>query len=163
MKRLTLNPEPRWIEIDPELSVAVRPLSPFDLAELLEGDGALAKLGAAVREGGATATAGAALLPVREILDLVGRVAEMAIVEWTVCDDSGQRLPVSAEIARAMVRAEPDLVAPFIEKVLAPAVAAAEALAAEKNVSAPSPVGSTAGATTTAQAATASALTARPD
>lgn len=157
MKRLNLNPEPRWVEIDPELSVAVRPLSPFDLAELFEGDAALSKALADAPEVEALQAMG-----VGPLLDLIGRFTVLALADWTVCDaGSGERLPVTEEAARALFRMEPALIGDFVDRVIGPLLAGLAALDAEKNVSAPSPDGSSAGATTTAQAATESAPTAR--
>lgn len=148
MKRLNLNPEPRWVEIDKELSVAVRPIGAFELGELVENQPALQRV-----SGGQAGGEAAETLSISELLDLVAEIAELAFTDWTVSDENGERLPVSGETARLLVRAEPGLAGPLIENVLMPAVRQAEELAAEKNGSAPSPNGSTAGAKTTAAAA----------
>ena len=158
MKRLNLNPTPRWVEIDAELSVAVRPLSPFDLAEMFEGDEAWAPLVEAAGKGGGSGEDLARRMGAGALLDLIGRFAALVVADWTVCDDeTGERLPVTAEAARAMLRAEPELAGPFLDRILGPALDGIKQLDAEKNASAPSPAGPTAGAETTARDATRSA------
>ena len=84
-------------------------------------------------------------------------IAARAIVDWEgVGDADGTPIPVSPEAIAALL----DL-SPILEKVQTAYVARGLELEAEKNVSPPSPNGSSAGAKDTARPAKGAALTAR--
>ncbi|NGQ93262.1 hypothetical protein G5V65_20445 [Rhodobacter sp. HX-7-19] len=84
-------------------------------------------------------------------------IATRAIVDWEgVGDEDGAPIPVSPEAIDALL----DLW-PIFEKFQTAYVAKGLELEAEKNVSPPSPIGSSAGATATARPAKGAARTAR--
>ena len=149
-KRLDLSGKPRWVVIDPDLSLQVQPMSPAQLravvpslADLKPEDGAVDP---------AKADAGFDLL-----LDMI----EAHVVGWTVEDLEGQPAPVSRAAAEALLVAEPDLAGPIMSAIMGRAVAQAEVLRDEGNASAPLRNGTSAGAPNTAGTAKAPAPTAR--
>lgn len=141
MKRLSLSRGPRWVEIDHELSVLLRPMLRVELLALLAEDPATIPADGDLRAAAAGAKAGVAAAV---------RLALAAVEDWTVADtETGERLPVSEPVARALFD-DLALAGLFAERVTAEILGPADAVAAEGNGSAPLPNGSSAGAPTTA-------------
>jgi hypothetical protein len=165
MKRLTrlnLDRQPRWIEIDAELKVLARPLSRPECAEILAPlleppHGAVFEAMQAGRP--VEASAQLAFAPRAEAA--VQAAVAAAVTDWTVQDDDGARLPVTPAVVTALLDAEPALGGALLRALVGERLAALRDLDAEKNGSAPSPNGTSAGAETTARPATASARSAR--
>ena len=96
------------------------------------------------------------LAPVEQALRFAKAVASRVITEWEgVGDDKGESLPVSPEAASALMDIFP-LYRAFEAHYIGPWLK----LESEKNVSAPSPIGTSAGALDIAPPAEASAPTA---
>ena len=145
MIRLNMSTEPHWIDLLPGLMIRVAPITTSIMAAA-RSDVSLDRLDPdAPKEMLAVAMAQA--------------VARMVITEWSgVGDAEGIDLPVTPEGIDALLNIWPVFEA-FQEKALGPHLV----LDAEKNVSAPSPNGTTAGATDIAQPAPDPARTARRD
>lgn len=157
MKRLTLRREPIRIEIDAELSVSLRPLRHVEIVR------ALAAVPQAPRAVGLDQR-GEQMVAVADMVPVAVALAMAAVDDWTVSDaDTGERLPVTEDVAGAMFGDDLALASVFVQRVLDALTPPAEALEREKNASAPLPNGSTAGATNTAEHATDPVTTARPD
>ncbi len=144
MIRLNMTTDARWVDLLPGLRLVVWPVTTTIMA---------------------AARADAALNDLdddspREMLavTMAQAVARRIVVDWTgVGDDDGNPLPVTPEGIDALLNIWPVFEA-FQEKVLGPYLV----LDAEKNVSAPSPNGISAGAIDIATPAPDAALTARP-
>lgn len=145
MIRLNLTTEPRWIELLPGLRLLVSPVTTAIMASA-RADVSLDRLDPdAPKEVLAVAMAQA--------------VARRVVSEWGgVGDDDGNPLPVTPDGIDALLNIWPVFEA-FQEKVLGPHLM----LDAEKNAFAPSPNGTSAGATNIAQPAPDNARTALPD
>ena len=144
MIRLNLTTEPRWIDLLPGLMIRVAPITTSIMAAA-RSDVSLDTLDAdAPKEVLAVAMAQA--------------VARMVITEWSgVGDAEGIDLPVTPEGIDALLNIWPVFEA-FQEKALGPHLV----LDAEKNGSAPSPNGTSAGATSIADPAAAFAANVPP-
>jgi len=126
MLRLDLSREPKWIDLGYGVRVKALPLSTAIMLSL-RGDPALE--GAEYRA------------PTEQALLFAKAVASRVITEWEgVGDAAGEPLPVSPEAASALMDLF-GLYRGFEALYLAPWLA----LESEKNVSAPSPTGTSAG------------------
>ena len=145
MIRLNLTTEPRWIDLLPGLMIRVAPITTSIMAAA-RSDVSLDTLDAdAPKEVLAVAMAQA--------------VARMVITEWSgVGDGDGNPLPVTPDGINALLN-----IWPVFEAFQAQYVARGLMLDQEKNASAPSPTGPSAGATATARPAQAPAPTAPQD
>jgi hypothetical protein len=135
MLTLDLTNAPSWCDLIPGVRVQLRPLTTA-LMVSARGDPAIADL----PEGAATEEAA---------LAMAKALARRAILDWEgIGDAGGELLPVSPEAIDALL----DLW-PAFEAFQSLYVAKALLLDAEKNVSSPSPTGSSAGAKATARPA----------
>ena len=135
MLTLDLTNEPRWLELLPGVRLKLRPLT--------------TALMVAARADPAVETMPPAATAEDLALAMAKAVARLAVLEWEgIGDAEGQPLPVSPEAVDALL----DLW-PAFEAFQAAYVAKALLLDAEKNASAPSPTGPSAGATATARPA----------
>ncbi len=135
MIRLNLSATPEWLELAPGLRLLVGPLTTA-LMVSARADPAIEALPEdATQEALALAMAKA--------------VARRAVLDWQgVGDEAGNLLPVSPEGIDALLE-----IWPVFEAFQTRYVARGLILDAEKNVSAPSPTGPSAGATATARPA----------
>ena len=141
MRRLDLRPiEARY---DDDLVFTFRRLTMPDMVELVRGTA----MEAAIFSGGEVS------IPEAEALELCLRIVDMLAIGWTVVDHEDAPLPVTRAAVAQLITEDPRLIAWLIEQVFAPAVEGFALLDAEKNASAPSPDGTTAGAETTARRA----------
>lgn len=148
MLTLDLTNAPRWVELIPGLRVQLRPLTTA-LMVAARSDPAL-DLSAAAGDDIPMATEALALTMAKAL-------ARQAILDWEgVGDAEGRPLPIS----RAAIDALLD-VWPVFEAFQTIYVSKGLLLDAEKNVSPPLPIGSSAGAIATARPAKARARTAR--
>lgn len=147
MIRLHLSPEPVWLDLLPGVRLRLAPASSTVIAAA-RADPAVAALGEdAPHDALAVALAKA--------------VARRVILDWEgVLDHRDAPAPATPEAIDALIDLFPAFAA-FQSAVLAPQLERAEAVAQEKNASAPSPTGATAGATATARPARSRARTAR--
>ena len=135
MLTLDLTNEPRWLDLLPGVRLKLRPLT--------------TALMVAARADPAVEAMPPAATPEDLALAMAKAVARLAILEWEgIGDAEGQPLPVSPEAVDALL----DLW-PAFEAFQAAYVAKALLLDAEKNASAPSPTGLSAGAMATARPA----------
>ena len=145
MIRLNLTAMPQWLDLAPGLRLLVGPLTTA-LMVSARADPAIEDLA-----DGATQEALA--------LAMAKAVARRAVLDWEgVGDDAGNIVPVSPEGIDALLE-----IWPVFEAFQTRYVARGLILDAEKNVSAPSPTGPSAGATGTAQPAQTPAQTAPQD
>ncbi|MAQ11589.1 MAG: hypothetical protein CMQ11_17490 [Gammaproteobacteria bacterium] len=144
MIRLNLSTDPLWIDLLPGLRLRALPVTTAIMASA-RADASLDSLDAeAPKEVLAVAMAQA--------------VARRVVIDWTgVGDDDGNPIPVTPEGIDALLNIWPVFEA-FQEKALGPHLV----LDAEKNASAPSPNGTSAGATATANPVPDDAPTALP-
>lgn len=142
MIRLNLSNKPEWLELLPGLRLKLAPLTTA-LMVAARADPALAALpDTATNEDMA--------------LGMAKALARLAILDWEgVGDDEGILLPLSPEGIDALMD-----IWPIFEAFQAQYVARGLILDAEKNASAPSPTGLSAGATAIARPARAPARTA---
>ena len=142
MIRLNLSNRPEWLDLLPGLRIRVTPLTTA-LMVAARADPVIENLSeASSQEDMALAMAKA--------------LARLAILEWEgVGDEAGNLVPVSPAGIDALLD-----IWPVFEAFQAQYVARGLMLDAEKNASAPSPTGPSAGATATAQPARAPARTA---
>ena len=145
MIRLNLNATPQWLDLAPGLRLLVGPLTTA-LMVSARADPLIDNLSeASSQEDMALAMAKA--------------VARRALLDWEgVGDDDGNLVPVSPAGIDALLE-----IWPVFEAFQAQYVARGLMLDAEKNASAPSPTGPSAGATATARPAQAPAPTAPQD
>ncbi|MBB1492523.1 hypothetical protein H5395_13470 [Paracoccus sp. MC1854] len=142
MIRLNLSNSPEWLTLLPGLRLKVAPLTTA-LMVAARADPALAALPDTARTE-------------EMALAMAKAVARLAILEWEgVGDEHGEPLPLSPDGIDALLE-----VWPVFEAFQSQYVARGLMLDAEKNVSAPSPTGPTAGATATAEPAQAPASSA---
>ena len=143
MIRLNLSNEPRWIDLALGLRLKVAPLTTA-LMVAARADSALTALpDSASTEDMALAMAKAA--------------ARLAILDWDgVGNEAGEPLPLTPEAIDALLE-----LWPVFEAFQAQYIARGLMLDAEKNASAPSPNGPSAGASATAKPAKRRARTAR--
>lgn len=142
MIRLNLSSELRWVDLLPGLRLKVAPVTTAVMASA-RSDASLDSLD---------------LEAPKEVLAvaMAQAVARRVVTEWEgVGDDDGNPLPVTPEGIDALLNIWPVFEA-FQRVVLGPHLV----LDAEKNVSAPSPNGISAGATDTAKPASGNAKTA---
>jgi hypothetical protein len=145
MIRLNLTATPQWLDLAPGLRLLVGPLTTA-LMVSARADPAIEAL-----PDGASQEALA--------LAMAKAVARRAVLDWEgVGDAMGQSLPVTPEGIDALLE-----VWPVFEAFQTQYVAKGLILDAEKNVSAPSPTGPSAGATDTARPAKLPAPTAPQD
>ena len=145
MIRLNLSNSPAWLALLPGLRLKVAPLTTA-LMVAARADPALA----ALPETASTE---------EMALAMAKAVARLAVLDWEgVGDELGEPLPLSAAGIDALLD-----VWPVFEAFQSQYVARGLMLDAEKNVSAPSPTGPSAGATATARPAQAPAPTAPQD
>ena len=145
MIRLNLTATPEWLDLAPGLRLLVGPLTTA-LMVSARADPAIEEL-----PEGATQEALA--------LAMAKAVARRAVLDWEgVGDDAGNIVPVSPEGIDALLE-----IWPVFEAFQTMYVAKGLILDAEKNVSAPSPSGPSAGATSTARPAKQPAPTAQQD
>jgi hypothetical protein len=145
MIRLNLTAAPKWLDLAPGLRLLVGPLSTA-LMVSARADPAIEAL-----PEGATQEALA--------LAMAKAVARRAVLDWEgVGDAMGQPTPVTPEGIEALLE-----IWPVFEAFQTQYVAKGLILDAEKNVSAPSPTGPSAGATDTARPAKLPAPTAPQD
>lgn len=145
MIRLNLTATPEWLELAPGLRLLVGPLTTA-LMVSARADPAIEALSE-----GASQEALA--------LAMAKAVARRAVLNWEgVGDDAGNIIPVTPEGIDALLE-----IWPVFEAFQTQYVAKGLILDAEKNVSAPSPTGPSAGATDTAQRAQGPARTAPQD
>ena len=145
MIRLNLTATPEWLKLAPGLRLLVGPLTTA-LMVSARADPAIEELpdGAAQEE---------------LALAMAKAVARRAVLDWEgVGDDVGNAVPVSPEGIDALLD-----IWPVFEAFQTQYVARGLILDAEKNVSAPSPSGPSAGASGTAKRAKRRAKTARRD
>ena len=148
MLTLDLTHAPRWIELIPGLRVQLRPLTTA-LMVAARADPAL-DLAAAAGDDVPTTTEALALTMAKAL-------ARQAILDWEgVGDAEGRPLPISPAAIDALLD-----VWPVFEAFQTIYVSKGLLLDAEKNVSPPLPIGSSAGAIATARPAKARARTAR--
>ena len=144
MIRLNMTADARWVDLLPGLRLVVWPVTTTIMAAA-RADAALGDLDDDSP---------------REMLavTMAQAVARRIVVDWTgVGDDDGNPLPVTPDGIDALLNIWPVFEA-FQEKALGPHLV----LDAEKNASAPSPNGTTAGASDIAQPAPDAASTALP-
>lgn len=128
MIRLNLSPEPQWLTLAPDLRLLVAPLTTA-LMVAARGDPALGEL---------PETAS----PEELAVAMAKAVARRAVLDWEgVGDAEGKVIPITPEGVDALL----DLW-PAFEAFQTIYVAQGLLLDAEKNVSAPSPTGASAGA-----------------
>ena len=145
MIRLNLTATPQWLDLTPGLRLLVGPLTTA-LMVSARADPAIEAL-----PEGASQEALA--------LAMAKAVARRAVLDWEgVGDDAGNVVPVTPEGIDALLE-----IWPVFEAFQTQYVAKGLILDAEKNVSAPSPTGPSAGATATARPARAPAPTAPQD
>ena len=145
MIRLNLTAAPEWLELAPGLRLQVAPLTTALMVSARADPAIDAMPEGASQEELALAMAKA--------------VARRAVLDWEgVGDDSGDAVPVSPEGIDALLE-----IWPVFEAFQTQYVARGLILDAEKNVSAPSPSGPSAGATATARPARGAASTAPQD
>ncbi len=145
MIRLNLTATPQWLDLAPGLRLLVGPLTTA-LMVAARADPAIEAL-----PDGASQEALA--------LAMAKAVARRAVLDWEgVGDEVGNIIPVSPEGIDALLE-----IWPVFEAFQTQYVAKGLILDAEKNVSAPSPTGPSAGATGTARPARAPAPTAQQD
>ena len=145
MIRLNLSASPEWLEIAPGLRLLVGPLTTALMVS------ARADLSVETLPEGASQEEMA--------LAMAKAVARRAVLDWEgVGDDTGNIIPVSPEGIDALLE-----IWPVFEAFQTQYVARGLILDAEKNASAPSPTGPSAGATGTARPARAPAPTAPQD
>ena len=143
MLRLNLAREPHWLDLGLGVRVRVEPLTTA-LMVAARSDPAVRGLPEGTSDDAVAVVVGKAL-------------AERAILDWEgVADADGQPVPVTPEGIAALLD-----IWPIFERFQMGYVAKGLELEAEKNASAPSPTGSTAGAKGTAQRARKAAKTAR--
>ena len=148
MLTLDLTNAPRWVDLIPGLRVQLRPLTTA-LMVTARADPAL-DLVAVEGEAGPMATEALALTMAKAL-------ARQAILDWEgVGDAEGQPVPVSPAAIDALLD-----IWPVFEAFQTLYVSKGLLLDAEKNVSPPLPIGSSAGAIATARPAKARARTAR--
>jgi len=148
MLTLDLTHAPRWVELIPGLRVQFRPLTTA-LMVAARADPAL-DLAAMAGDDMPTATEALALTMAKAL-------ARQAILDWEgVGDAEGQPVPVSPAAIDALLD-----IWPVFEAFQTLYVSKGLLLDAEKNVSPPLPIGSSAGAIATARPAKARARTAR--
>lgn len=147
MLTLDLTHTPRWVELIPGLRVQLRPLT----TALMVAARADPALDLAAAEGEAPVSTEALALTMAKAL------ARQAILDWEgVGDAEGEPLPVSPSAIDALLD-----IWPVFEAFQTIYVSKGLLLDAEKNVSPPLPIGSSAGAIATARPAKARARTAR--
>ena len=145
MIRLNLTATPEWLDLAPGLRLLVGPLTTALMVS------ARADLAVETLSVGATQEEMA--------LAMAKSVARRAVLDWEgVGDDAGNIIPVSPEGIDALLE-----IWPVFEAFQAQYVARGLMLDQEKNASAPSPTGPSAGATATARPAQAPAPTAPRD
>ncbi|MEO1961562.1 MAG: hypothetical protein ABGW82_11450 [Paracoccus sp. (in: a-proteobacteria)] len=143
MIRLNLTSEPRWLDLDPGLRLQVAPVTTAIMA--------------AARSDIAASDMSEDLPQEALAVTMAKAVARRVILDWQgVGDAAGNPLPVTPEGIDALLDIWPVFEA-FQRDCLAPHLM----LDQEKNASAPSPTGSSAGATGTAKRARTPAKTAR--
>lgn len=148
MLTLDLTNAPRWVELIPGLRVQLRPLT----TALMVAARADPALDLAAAEGEAEPMATEALA-----LTMAKALARQAILDWEgVGDAEGKPLPVSPAAIDAALE-----IWPVFEAFQTLYVSKGLLLDAEKNVSPPLPIGSSAGASATAPPAKGRARTAR--
>lgn len=141
MLRLNLTRDPKWIDLGYGVRVLTLPLTSAVLISL-RSDMALQDA--------------ESLAPVEQALRFAKAVASRVIAEWEgVGDEDGKELPVTPEAATALMDVFP-LYRAFEANYIGPWLR----LESEKNVSAPSPNGTSAGAPPTAMPAEGTAPTA---
>ena len=144
MLRLSLASEPEWLDLGHGVRVRVLPCTSGVMAAARGSDAVEALVAAGASEA-------------ELALALAKGIAGIALLDWEgVGDADGNPIPVSPEAASALMD-----VWPLFEAFQARYVATGLLLDAEKNVSAPSPSGTTAGATATAKHVRRRARTAR--
>jgi hypothetical protein len=142
MIRLNLTAAPDWVDLSPDLRILVAPLTTALMVSARADPGVEALPATASQEELALAMAKA--------------VARRAVLDWEgVGDAAGNAVPVSPEGIDALLN-----IWPVFEAFQTAYVAKGLLLDAEKNVSAPSPTGPSAGATGTARPAKGPAATA---
>ena len=145
MIRLNLTATPEWLDLAPGLRLLVGPLTTA-LMVSARADPAIDNLSEASSQEDMA-------------LAMAKSVARRAVLDWEgVGDDAGNIIPVSPEGIDALLE-----IWPVFEAFQTQYVARGLLLDAEKNVSAPSPTGLSAGVTATARPAQAPARTARRD
>ena len=145
MIRINLSPEPQWFELGHDVRLQLLPLTTA-LMVATRSDPALQALEADASNENRAAVFAAAL-------------ARRAIVDWEgVGDEGGTVIAVSPEGIDALLS-----LWPIFEAFNLLYVSRGMLLDAEKNGSAPSPTGTSAGATATARPAKRNAKTAPPD
>jgi len=145
MIRLNLTATPQWLDLAPGLRLLVGPLTTALMVSARADPAIEALPEVAIQEAVALAMAKA--------------VARRAVLDWEgVGDAMGQPLPVTPEGIDALLE-----IWPVFEAFQTQYVARGLILDAEKNGSAPSPTGPSAGATAIARPATAPAPTAPQD
>ncbi len=151
MLRLNLNTDPEWLDLGHSVEILVTPMTTaLMMAARKEAQGQIT-----IPEG---PDADASDLDTDRIaLTMAKAVARIAIQDWKgVGDDNSFALPVSPEGIDALLD-----IWPIFEAFQTKYVARAIILDAEKNVSPPLPIGSSAGVESTAKPAGAPARTAR--
>ena len=145
MIRLNLTASPSWLTLAPGLRLHVAPLTTALMVS--------ARADAAIEALSDTAT------QEEMALAMAKAVARRAVLDWEgVGDDAGDAVPVSPEGVDALLE-----IWPVFEAFQTQYVAKGLILDAEKNVSAPSPTGPSAGATGIAPPAQGPARTALQD
>ena len=145
MIRLNLTATPQWLDLAPGLRLLVGPLTTALMVSARADPAIEALAEGASQEALALAMAKA--------------VARRAVLDWEgVGDDAGNIVPVTPEGIDALLE-----IWPVFEAFQTMYVAKGLILDAEKNVSAPSPTGPSAGATGIARPAQGAALTAPQD
>jgi len=145
MIRLNLTATPQWLDLAPGLRLLVAPLTTALMVS------ARADLAIEALSEGASQEELA--------LAMAKAVARRAVLDWEgVGDDAGNIVPISTEGIDALLE-----IWPVFEAFQTQYVARGLILDAEKNVSAPSPSGPSAGATATARPARGAAPTAPQD
>ncbi|PWE32780.1 hypothetical protein DDZ14_08520 [Maritimibacter sp. 55A14] len=134
MKRLDLNPEPKWLKIDDELSIQIRPVTQMDVLEILRGTAVSDTVQKKLEAAGLSALASGDpndqsedeeeielsfnLDQVHDLFTISSRIFEKLVVGWTVVDMNDEPIPVSAEAAAALVRSDMEIMGTILVAVL---------------------------------------------
>ena len=151
MKRIEVA-RPVWVDIDSELKLLLRPLRLSECRALLRS-----LAGAGLQDLDEAASVDRALDAFDAAVGQALQLIETHVEDWTVVDDAGARLPVERATVEALFDAEPQLVGAVLARVAAQFAGRLAQADAEKNGSAPSPSGTSAGAVNSAVPASGSA------
>lgn len=146
MKRILTGPY--WVTVDEELRLQLRPVASDLIVEamrpVLELQRSPADPEAAARLKAGTATADEVVAAVTASREMVLRLMELLVVDWTVADEGGAKLTPTTAHFEALFGSEPGLLEKLMAVLVEPLTRQMAAVSAEKNGSGPSPNGSSA-------------------